>query len=384
MRITALETCFLSAPLPQAVRTSTSTISRVSEVIVRLTTDAGLVGVGEGHGPFLRQGPEGLRVVNEIVQRITPLVVGRDPFAVEGIWQDLFALTYTSVRGIPTLAAERRPLVTVMSAIDIAVWDLMGKATGRPVHALLGGALHERVPAYVTGFYYRDGERPEDLEREAALYMEQGYRTVKVKVGGLTPEADARRVGLIRKAVGSGVAIMLDANQGWDLPAAVRAARLCEPHDIFWLEDPMPWYDERHTLRRLKAAVSIPIAAGETECTPFGLRTMLAEGLVDYLIVDSTWAGGLTTWRKAAVVAELYQIPLAAHHDPQIHVHAVAASPTGFILESFADATRDPLWFELFRERPRVVDGFMAVPEAPGLGLELRDDTMEKYGVTIR
>ena len=110
---------------------------------------------------------------------------------------------------------------------------------------------------------------------------------------------------------------------------------------------------------------------------------MVAEGLVDYLIIDSTWAGGLTVWRKAAVMAELYQVPLAAHHDPQIHVHAVAASPTGFILESFADPTRDPLWFELFREQPKIVDGFMAVPDTPGLGLELRQDTLEKYGVKL-
>ena len=384
MKITALDTYFLSAPLPQPVRTSNSTISQVSEVIVKLTTDAGLVGVGEGHGPFLlRQGPEGLRAVGEIVQRITPLVVGQDPFSVERIWQDLFALTYTSVRGIPPLTRQQRPLVTALSAIDIALWDLMGKAIGRPVHALLGGALRERVPAYVTGFYYRDGERPDDLVREAAMYLEKGYRTLKVKVAGLTPEADVERVRLIRETVGKEVALMLDANQGWDLPTAMRAARLFEPYDIFWLEDPMPWYDERHSLRRLKAATTIPIAAGETEYTPFGLRTMVAEGLVDYLIIDSTWAGGLTTWRKAAVMAEMYQVPMAAHHDPQIHVHAVAASPTGFILESFADPTRDPLWFELFRERPEVVDGFMTVPQAPGLGLELRDDTLEKYGVKI-
>src|SRR5207244_3034945 len=239
----------------------------------------------------------------------------QDPFGAERIWPDLFALTYTSVRGIPTLAQQRRQLVTAISAIDIALWDLMGKATGRPVVALLGGALRSRVPAYVTGFYYRDGERPDDLRREAALYLEHGYRTVKVKVAGLSPEADAERVGVIRKAVGSNVAIMIDANQGWDLPTAIRAARLCEPHDI--------------------------------------------------------------VWRKAAVMTELYQIPLAAHHDPQIHVHAVAASPTGFILESFADSTRDPLWFELFRERPKIVDGYMAVPEVPGLGLELREDTLE-------
>jgi len=384
MKITQLDTYFLAIPLPQPVRTSTSTISQVSEVIVKLTTDAGLVGIGEAHGPFLfRQGPEGMRIVNEIVQQITPLVVGEDPFNVERIWQDLFALTYTSVRGIPAMARQQRQLVTAMSAIDIALWDLMGKAIERPVYALLGGALRQRVPAYATGFYYRDNERPDDLRREAALYLEKGYRTLKVKVGGLTPQEDARRVGFIRETVGDEVALMLDANQGWDLRTAIRAAQLCEPYNIFWLEDPMPWYDERHTLQRLKGATNIPIAAGETEYTPFGLRTLIVEGLVDYLIIDSTWSGGLTTWRKAATMAELYDIPMASHHDPQIHIHAQAASPTGFILESFADPTRDPLWFELFHERPEVVDGHMALPDKPGLGLELRDDTIEKYGVKI-
>jgi D-galactarolactone cycloisomerase len=383
MKVTGLETYSLSAPLPQIVRTSTHAITQVSEVIVKLTTDTGLVGIGEAHGPFLFQGAEGLRTVNAVLKTITPLVVGQDPFDVERIWQDLFALTYRSVRGIPALARQARVLVTAMSAIDIALWDLKGKAIERPVWALLGGALRRSIPAYVTGFYYRDGERPEDVAREAETYVKLGYRTVKVKVGGLTPEADAERVGLIRKTVGKDVAIMLDAKQGWNLPTAVHVAKLCEPHDIFWLEDPMPWFDERGTLARLKAETRIPIAAGETEYSPFGLRTMVVEGLVDYLIIDSTWAGGLTTWRKAAVMAEMYQIPMAAHHDPQIHVHAVAASPTGFILESFADPTRDPLWFELFRERPAIVNGAMTLPQQPGLGLELRDDTLEKYGVKL-
>src|SRR5439155_24613568 len=121
--------------------------------------------------------------------------------------------------------------------------------------------------------------------RRAGLSHDQG------EGGGLTPEADAARVGVIRRAVGKDVAIMLDANQGWSLPTALRAAALCAEHDIFWLEDPMRWYDERRTLARLKAETDIPIAAGETEYSPFGLRTMLAEGLVDYLIIDSTWAG---------------------------------------------------------------------------------------------
>lgn len=384
MKITKMETYFLSCPLPQPVRTSNHTISQVSEVIVMLTTDAGLVGIGEAHGPFLlRPGSDGLSVVRHILQAIEPLVVGEDPFNIERIWQDLFALTYTSVKGVPTLSRQQRQLVTAMSAIDIALWDLMGKATERPVYALLGGALRQRIPAYVTGFYYKDGERLDDLKREAAFYREQGYRILKMKVGGVTPAEDAERVRVVRETAGDEAEIMLDANQGWSLPTALQAVRLFEPYRIFWLEDPMPWYDERQTLQRLKAATPIPIAAGETAYTPFALRSMVADGLVDYLIVDSTWSGGLTTWRKAATLAELYQIPMAAHHDPQIHVHAQAATPTGFILESFADPKRDPLWFELFRQRPEIVDGFMSLPDTPGLGLELRQETLEAYGVKI-
>lgn len=384
MKITQLETYFLSCPLPQPVSTSTATIRQVSEVIVKLTTDSGLVGIGEAHGPFLfRQSAEGMRTVHDIMGQITPLVIGQDPFNVERIWQSIFALTYTSVQGVPTLARLQRQLVTAMSAVDIALWDLMGKAIGRPVYALLGGALHQRLPAYVTGFYYKDGETLDDIARETEFYLEQGYRILKVKVAGRSPEEDAARVQRIRKTAGDAVDIMLDANQGWDLPTAMRAIRLCEPYNIFWLEDPMPWFDERHIMQRLKAATSIPIAAGETEYTPFGLRTMITEGLVDYLIVDSTWAGGLTTWRKAATLAELYHIPMAAHHDPQIHVHALAATKTAFILESFADSARDPLWFELFLERPAIINGYMDLPEAPGLGLELRQETLEKYGVKI-
>ena len=148
MKVTRLETFLLSAPLPQPVRTSTHRITQVSEVVVRLATDAGPVGIGEAHGPFLFQpGADGLRGVRDILAAITPLVVGQDPFDVERIWQELFALTYTSVRGIPTLARQQRPLVTAMSAIDIALWDLKGKAVVRPVWALLGGALRRRVPA---------------------------------------------------------------------------------------------------------------------------------------------------------------------------------------------------------------------------------------------
>ncbi len=164
MKVTGLETYFLSAPLPQTVRTSTHAISRVSEVIVKLTTDAGLVGIGEAHGPFLFQGAESLRTVNDILKSVTPLVVGGDPFDVERIWQDVFALTYRNVRGIPALSRQQRQLVTALSAIDIALWDLMGKAIGRPVYALLGAGA--RAPR-------RD---PGEIRREARLRARANLR----------------------------------------------------------------------------------------------------------------------------------------------------------------------------------------------------------------
>ena len=336
MKITQLETYFLSCPLPQPVHTSTSTISQVSEVIVQVSTDAGLTGIGEAHGPFLlRQGQEGLQAVSDILRHLTPLVLGEDPFHVERIWQELFALTYKSVRGVPPLARQQRQVITAISAIDIALWDLMGKATERPVYALLGGALHQRLPAYVTGFYYKDGETLDDLRRETAFYLEQGYRTLKVKVGRLTPEADAERIRVIRETAGADGRSHARCQPGLGpMPQRCMQARLFEPYiGIFWLEDPMPWYDERLYLATAQSSNDhSDCSRGDRVHTFWSTPHDSADGLVDYLIIDSTWAGGLTTWRKAAVIAELYQIPLAAHHDPQIHIHAQAASPTGLHL----------------------------------------------------
>jgi L-alanine-DL-glutamate epimerase-like enolase superfamily enzyme len=187
----------LSRPRASPTEAAAGRLNHVVALVVELTTDAGLVGIGEAHGPFLfRQGPEGMRVVNEIMQQITPLVVGEDPFNSERIWQDLFALTYTSVRGIPALARQQRQLVTAMSAIDIALWDLKGKAIERPVYALLGGALRQKIPAYVTGFYYKDNERPDDLARRRRSTWRA--TTLKVKVGGLTPGRTPARCGYPR------------------------------------------------------------------------------------------------------------------------------------------------------------------------------------------
>ena len=204
-----------------------------------------------------------------------------------------------------------------------------------------------------------------------------------MKVGGLTPEADAERVGLIRKTVGKDVALMLDANQGWDLPTAIRAAKLCEPHDIFWLEDPMPWFDERHTLARLKEETRIPIAAGETEYTPFGLRTMVGgrpRRLPDHRLHVGGRADDVAEGRRAG----------GAVPDPDGRAPR-SADPR-------ARRRREP-----DRLHPRIVRGCVArsalvravprapgdrrrrhgVPDQPGLGLELREDTLEKYGVKL-
>ena len=257
MKIKALDTYFLSAPLPQPVRTSTSTISRVSELIVTLTTDAGLVGIGEAHGPFLSQGgPEGMRAVGQILERVTPLVVG------PGSVQRRAHLAGSLRAHLHERARHPDPGAAAPPARD---------GHQRHRHRAVGPHGQGDEPARCTRCSAARSARacpptsPASTIATASAPTICGARRRSISSTAIapsrsrwracSPEADAERVGVIRKAVGPDVAIMLDANQGWDLPTAIARLGSARPHDIFWLEDPMPWYDERHALRRLKAEV---------------------------------------------------------------------------------------------------------------------------------
>jgi L-alanine-DL-glutamate epimerase-like enolase superfamily enzyme len=184
----------------------------------------------------------------------------------------------------------------------------------------------------------------------------------------------------VREALPS-VDLMVDANCGWDVPTAIAAARALEPFEIAWLEEPVAWFDSIFGLARVGSATRIPIASGESELHRFGCRDLVDHSGIRYLQFDCTQAGGITEWLRVAAYASAHGVVMAAHHDPQIHGHLLAASANGYIQEVFPNPARDPLWETLFLERPQIVDGQLVMTDRPGLGLVLNHEMLERHRV---
>ena len=192
-----------------------------------------------------------------------------------------------------------------------------------------------------------------------------------------------QRLEAIREVIGDDANLMIDVNCGWDLPTAVEGARAMEALNPTWLEEPVRWMDDRRDLKHLSTKTSIPLSAGESETTAQGCRSLIEEQAIRILQFDSTRMGGFTMGRKLLALAELNQVLVAPHHDCFIHAHLVAASPAGYIAESFTDPERDPLQAELFENPPRIEDGMIYMNDAPGLGLTLSEAAIAKFGTRV-
>lgn len=355
-----------------------------SEIVVRIETDGGAVGIGIAHG-------RPLEAIAKIIQTtFAPMLVGRDPMSRAAMWDDLFSLAHSrqgavlnESHGQPHFGAGSRPqLMAALAGVDIALWDLLGKLTGQPVYRLLGGACPS-LPAYASGGYYGpEGEPAIDLlVDEMTSYVALGYRAVKMKVGGHPIAVDADRVRAVRGAVGPHVDIMLDANSAYDVPEAIRAARAFEPYSPRWLEEPVHWYDSVFGTGRVAASTYIPIASGESELHRWGCRDLILHGGVRVMQFDATRAGGATEWLRVAAYAGAHGVVMAPHHDPHVHVQLLAAIPNGHFLEIFPNRERDPLFHELYVDLPPVVDGVYTAPDRPGFGIEINTEAMRKYEV---
>ncbi|MCH7653889.1 MAG: mandelate racemase/muconate lactonizing enzyme family protein [Chloroflexi bacterium] len=363
--------------------TSINEVGQVSELVVRLRTDDGIEGIGEAHGGSIHhfdyQGvPRMSGAAVAIVELLRPLVIGEDPLDNERLWQKMFSLTLS--KGWAKAGFSRREIMTAIAAIDIAVWDIKGKAANMPVYKLLGG-FRDTVPCYVTGGYYQDGKTLSDLASECKTYVGMGYDAIKLKIGGVSVGEDVERVAAVRDAVGPDIDIMVDVNEGYDVPTAIVAARALEPLNIRWLEEPVHWYDHVEGLRQVADSTSIPIASGEQALHRWDARDLVMRGGIKIMQFDCTRSAGITEVLKIAGMCATQNVNLALHHDPQIHGHVVAAMPNGEILETFPDAARDPIWEELFTVRPEIVNSEMKLLDRPGWGLELNEDTLEKRGV---
>ncbi|HET9490718.1 MAG TPA: mandelate racemase/muconate lactonizing enzyme family protein [Methylomirabilota bacterium] len=368
LRIHSIEALAVDIPLARNFGGSTYAVLKRSTVITRLRTEGGLVSEVY-NGDNREDGPEIVALIKEV---LAPRVRGLGLFEGEQIWERLFALTHASRR--------RKALLEAIACVDCAIWDLAGKAVGQSVCALLGG--HRRRLSIITiGGYYMPGKTLTDIGAEMEAYRRAGMAGCKFKVGGLAPEEDARRVEAARRAAGPDFAIAVDANRGWSVAEAVRFARLVEPLDIRWFEEPCHWQDDAAMMARVRASTRIPITAGQSEITSHGVRRLLEAGAVDLVNFDASEGGGVTEWRRAAALCSVAGVQMAHHEEPQIARQLLAAVPHGTYVECFADPERDPVWQALWSNRPAVKDGMIDVPPDPGFGLALDDAMIRRYRV---
>ena len=376
MKITGVRVYALRAPdsgRPHWV--SHFVVPTANELLVMLETDEGVEGIGMSTS-YTNLEP----MVQAFRSGIGEMIVGADPLLPEKLYQQLFALTWQ--RKAHEKGWSREALVRICAAVDIAAWDILGKAAGLPLYRVFGG-YRDRVPCYVTCAYYRDGKDLKELRDEIEVLKAQGHRGFKAKAGGLSLGEDIERLAVVREVIGNDKDLMVDVNRGWDLATAIEAARLLEPLNPRWLEEPVRWADDRRELKLLSRQTRIPLSAGESELTSYGCRALLEEEAIQILQFDCTMFGGFTEGRKLTALCEMNHVEVAPHHDCFIHAHMVASSPAGCIVESFTDPERDPLQAELFEEPPEIKDGWLKLKEQAGLGLKVSEAALAKFGTRI-
>src|SRR5215467_14216 len=368
-KIHSIEAIAVDIPLSRNFGGSTYSVLKRSTVVTRLRTADGLVGQVY-NGDNRVHGPEIAHLVRDV---LAPQVAGLSIMEGERIWERCFALTHT--------AGMSRPLLMeAVACVDCAVWDAVGKALGQPVRALLGG-YRERLPIISIGGYYMEGKTLADIGREMEAYRAAGMAGCKFKVGGLTPEEDARRVEAARRAAGADFVLAVDANRGWSAADAIRFAHLVELHDIRWFEEPCHWYDDVAMMARVRQASRIPVTAGQSEITSHAIRRLIEARAVDFVNYDASEGGGVTDWRRAAGLCHAAGVQMAHHEEPQIAQHLLAGVPHGTYVECFADPARDPMWQAVWANRPPIKSGVMTVSNDPGFGIVLDEALVKRYRV---
>jgi L-alanine-DL-glutamate epimerase-like enolase superfamily enzyme len=328
-------------------------------VVATLATDAGLTGLGYTLA-FGGGGAEAIQVYLET--RLKPLLLGEDPRFVERLWQRLFRAD----RGI------RRHGVAAyaLSALDIGLWDLVGRAAGQPLYRLWG-ALTDRVPAYGSGGWAR--YRVADLVAEAERYCGLGFTHYKLKIHDSDPRVNRERVLAVRRALGDGVRLMVDVNQKLDVPGAIAQARLLEDLDLVWYEEPV-LADDLAGCAEVAREIRIPVATGENHYTRWEFRDLCERRAARYLMPDVARANGFSETLRIARLAAAYPVRVSPHVVHELSIHVLGALDNGFLAEYMEWAPPD-----LFAEWPRIEGGLLVIPERPGHGLSLAPGALDRY-----
>jgi len=361
MKVTHVTTRVLSTPADNPLVVGLPAPTETREfVTLELGTDEGLTGLG-----LTFFGGALTPALRAAVDALARLVVGEDPTQVEAI--------AARCRRAAGMAGPGGVFTLALSAVDVACWDIKGKAAGKPVAALLGG-LRDRVPTYASGALMRP--HPVDyLAKAAPRLRDMGFRQMKMQCGSEpTIAASVERVRVVREAIGPDADLMCDINQLWSVHHAIEVGRRVEPHQLAWLEDPTA-HDDYPGLSRIADALAMPIAAGEYHYGIVPFRHLLEHRAVDIVMIDLVRVGGITQWMKVAGMAEAFNLPVVSHLVPEIHVHLVAAAPNGLTVEYM------PWSLRLFEETPALEQGMLVVPKTPGLGLAFDPAALKTYQV---
>jgi L-alanine-DL-glutamate epimerase-like enolase superfamily enzyme len=379
MRIVDVKAIPLERMLDAVFHGGTYEIKSRNTLVTEIWTDDGIIGRVFGGDEWRYQ----KEIVEVVEQHFKPLLLGQDIRDVEKLWDQMFNLPLDlGNRSIHILdLANWAVQMQAIAAVDIAIWDALGKSMKTPVYKLLGG-YRDKVPVVGIGGYYAKGKGDNELIAEMVGYRDRGLAGVKMKVGRAGVKEDARRVRIVREAVGNDFVIACDANQAWTPEEAIEFGHLVSNLNLSWLEEPVRWYDQLQGLRRVRLATGIPISAGQGEICRFGCRDLINSEAVDILNVDVTIAGGITEWRKVAAMAGMFGVNMGHHEEPQVAVHLLGGVANGLFVEIFPDHRRDPMWFELPEKQPTIEDGYMEVPTGPGLGIDLNPRVIAKYSAT--
>jgi L-talarate/galactarate dehydratase len=332
-------------------------------VALRVGTDEGIEGIGVTYF-----GGRLTATLRRAVEELGALAIGEDPLRVEAVAAKLAAAAGgAGPGGILTMA---------LSAIDVALWDINGKALGLPLWKLLGGG-RDRIATYASGALRRGLKLEEALT--AGRLREKGHRQSKMQLGlpGITsPAREVEQARLIREAVGADMDLMCDINQRWRVEQAIDIGRRVEDAGVglYWLED-VTTADDYAGLARVAAALATPVAGGEYLWGIMPFRHMVEARSVDIVMIDQVRSGGITPWLKIAGMAEAFNLPVVSHGVPEIHVHLVGAVPNGLTVEYM------PRLFHLWEEVPVPVNGELAMPTGPGLGLKFNEEAIRRFTV---
>lgn len=366
--IESVSVCIARVPLDEPVTFSTRQVTAREYCLIRIRSTDG----HEGLGYCYAVNSAGRLLSIAATELLAPRLIGQDSHRVEGLWTEMYQDAL--------LLGRAGAVMRVLSAIDIALWDLNARSASLPLYRYLGATTLDRVPAYASGGYYLPGKTNADLAREMETHVSEGFKAVKMKVGLKSVAQERERMAAVRDAIGDDVRLMLDANNAWrDLPTALEYTQCFEPFNPFWLEEPFS-PDDIDNHARLAAATRITIATGEVEAGRWRFKDLIQSGATTLLQTDATVCGGITEWRRIAATAASHGLTVEPHAWHDVHIHLVASTPNATYVEWMPD---DHIvnFRRLIDKQLVAEDGQLLLPKDPGLGFRFDEAAVERYGV---